>query len=274
MTPTEKFLYKSLFPNLDVDKVIVTDEATNVYNCVSWSVGITTQPHWPGSTLAEFDAFYRQFGYARSSNGPLAVWGHSWNKMTHASISGPGHGPRWESKCGVGIRIQHGLSELVGTFYGRVIAFYAKQPGLGNEVAQLLGENMKEKTTRSYLSSAQKKALREEIQAIPAELRQKFEGAFDAWKQTWYRGSLLIISDPHMRAVGQEYDALVMLGPKILPLLVEKLADPDNYLALQLYDAVQPDPNLVVYFAPDDVRILEGETGRARRTVQAWFTNR
>jgi hypothetical protein len=133
---------------------------------------------------------------------------------------------------------------------------------------------MKEKAIKSFLSAANKKALREEIQAIPAAVRQEFEAAFNAWKRTWYRGSLLITSDPRLRAVGAEYDALIAMGPKILPLLVEKLTDPENSLALQLYDALQPDPKLVVHFEPDDERILEGEEGRARRVVQTRFANR
>jgi len=59
-----------------------------------------------------------------------------------------------------------------------------------------------------------------------------------------------------------------------LPLVVDKLADADNFLALQLYDAIQPDERLVVQYGPDDERILEGERGRARHVVQTWLTNR
>ena len=129
------------------------------------------------------------------------------------------------------------------------------------------------KATKSYLSSAQKKALREQRAAIPAELQTAFDSAFRAWKATWFSGGLAISSDPHTRAVGKEFDALVALGPGILPLVIEMLADPENFLALQLYDAIQPNERLVVPIAPDDERILEGEQGRARRTVQAWFAN-
>ncbi len=67
---------------------------------------------------------------------------------------------------------------------------------------------------------------------------------------------------------------MIALGPEILPLVVEKVADPENFLALQLYDAIQPSERLVIQFGPDDERILEGEQGRAQRTVQAWFANR
>ena len=80
-------------------------------------------------------------------------------------------------------------------------------------------------------------------------------------------------SNPHTRAVGKEFDALIALGPATLPLVVEKLADPENFLALQLYDALQPSEKLLVQFEPDDERILEGEQGRARRVVRAWFAN-
>ena len=59
-----------------------------------------------------------------------------------------------------------------------------------------------------------------------------------------------------------------------MPLVVEKLAEPDSFLALQLYDAIQANERLVVQYGPDDERILEGEQGRARRVVQAWRTNR
>src|SRR5947209_7899717 len=133
---------------------------------------------------------------------------------------------------------------------------------------------MKEKTAKSYLSASQRRALNEERDRVPEEIRAAFERAFAAWKDTWFSGGLAISSNPHTRAVGKEYDALIALGPAVLPLVVEKLADPENFLALQLYDALQPNEQLLVQFEPDDERILEGEQGRAQRVVQAWFANR
>jgi hypothetical protein len=133
---------------------------------------------------------------------------------------------------------------------------------------------MAEELARSYLSAAQKKLLHKQLAEIPAEVRAAFDTAFSAWKDSWFRGGLAVSSDPHTRAVGEEFDALIALGPVILPLLIEKLADPENFLALQLYDVMQADENLLVQYEPDDERIVEGEQGRARRVVQAWFTNR
>ena len=132
---------------------------------------------------------------------------------------------------------------------------------------------MKERATKSYMSATQKRVLIEERERVPAELRSAFDKAFAGWKDSWFTGGLAINSNPHTRAIGKEYDALIALGPAILPLLVEQLADPENFFALQLYDAIQANEKLLVQFEPDDERILEGEQGRAQRVVQAWFAN-
>jgi len=274
MTSTEKQRFLSYFPNLNIDQAVVTDEANPAYNCIAWTVGITNRWLWPGSSLGHFDTFYRGYGYVRSGNGPIAVWGHSTAGMTHGSISGPGHGPRWESKCGGDLRIQHGLSELTGSLYGRVLAFYSRGRALPAPFTTVAEDIMKEKQAKSYLSASQKQLLHKQQSEIPNDLRTAFDRAFKAWKESWFRGGLAVSSDPHTRAVGREFDALIALGPAILPLLIERLAEPENFLALQLYDALQSDENLLVQYEPDDERIVEGEQGRAQRVVQAWFVNR
>jgi hypothetical protein len=125
----------------------------------------------------------------------------------------------------------------------------------------------------SYFSAAQKNTFAEGIREVPEQVKTAFEKAFRAWKETWFKGPLSISSDPSDRAGGKEYHALIALGPAVIPLVLEKLADPENFMALQLYDALQTDVNLLVHIEPDDERILEGEQGRARRTVQAWLAN-
>jgi hypothetical protein len=273
MTLAEKQRFTTYFPNLDVDQAVVTGEISPVYNCISWTVGLTDRWLWPGGSLANFDTFYRGFGFSHSSDGPIAAWGHSTSAMTHACVSGPGHGPRWESKCGDDLRIQHGLNELAGSAYGRVVAFYRRNLLLTPVFAPILGKAMSGKATKSNLSAAQRKVLRDQCAAVRATVRAAFQSNFANWKNTWFSAGLAITSDPHTRAVGKEFDALIALGRAILPLVIEVLADPENFLALQLYDAIQPDSRLLVQFEPDDERILEGEQGRARRVVQAWFAN-
>jgi hypothetical protein len=271
MTAAEKQRFASAFPNLNVQNAVVTDGPTPAYNCIAWTVGVTNRWIWPGNTIAQFDAFYRGFGYSRTNTGPLAVWGHTTANMTHGCISGPGHGPRWESKCGADLRIQHGLTELVGSNYGRVTGFYDRTQSVGGPWDDMVAALTKQKGPKPYLTPAAKQKLRRQVDTIPADLRARFERAFSTWKQAWFEGGLTFNSNPQTRSVGRAFDALISLGPGILPLVVEKLADPENFLALQLYDAIQPDPTLVVHFEADDQRILEGEQGRARRTVETWL---
>jgi hypothetical protein len=274
MTSSEKQRFLGFFPNLDVDNAVVTGEVSIVYHCIAWTVGISNRWIWPGNSLADFDTFYHGFGLVRSGDGTITAWGLSSSQMTHGSVSGPGHGPRWESKCGYDLRIQHGLNELVSSSYGRVLAFYRKSRTVAAIYEVASEVTMQGKIAKSYLSLTQKRAIQEERKNIPVELRASFDTAFSAWKSTWFSGGLAVSSNPNSRAIGKEYDALIALGPAILPLVIEQLADPDNFFALQLYDAIQPNEKLVVQFAPDDERILEGEQGRAQRVVQVWFANK
>ena len=78
----------------------------------------------------------------------------------------------------------HGLNELVGSSYGRVVAFYRRSRLVDDLYTSLVEEGMKQKTTKSALTAAQKKVLREELGGVPAELRATFETAFNAWKAT------------------------------------------------------------------------------------------
>ena len=133
---------------------------------------------------------------------------------------------------------------------------------------------MNERTINSYMSSAQRKVIVDERKRISAAQRSAYEVDFADWKVSWNSGGLAMISNPNSRAVGSEYDALIAMGPVIIPLVVESLADPENFFALQLYDAIQPNSQLLVQYEPDDERVLEGEQGRAQRVVQTWFSNR
>ncbi len=194
MTPAEQQRFRGYFPNLNVNQAVVTDNATWAYNCIAWTVGLTNRWIWPGGALAHFDAFHRGYGFARSGNGRIAAWGHSTSAMTHGSISGPGHGPRWESKCGPDLRIQHGLNELTGGQYGRVLAFYTRGRTLPVPLAAAAEAIMKERLAKSYLSVAQKHLLHSQLAEAPAKVRAAFETAFSAWKDNWFSGGLASIS--------------------------------------------------------------------------------
>jgi hypothetical protein len=272
MTEAKQHL-RDCFHSLDLEQAVVSGEAATAYNAVSLTVGITDRWLWPGSSLESFDCFYRNLGFVPGNDGAIALWGLSPSNLTHVSISGAGHGRRWESKCGSGCRIQHGLDELAGSGYGRVLRFYRRSSLILEPAFAPLLANHANGKPKKPLSATDKKMLHDQLTVLPAKLRTRFEAAFSAWKKTWFAGGLAVSANPYSRAIGKEFDALVMLGPTMLPLLIEQLANPENFLALPLYDALQTNERLAVQFGPDDERVLEGEQGRARRVVQAWSAN-
>ncbi|HMK25098.1 MAG TPA: hypothetical protein VK483_03645 [Chitinophagaceae bacterium] len=268
LTAAEKTTFLASFPLLDVDFTIVTDEPSGVYNCISWTVGVTNLWHWPGGTLANFDSFYSQFGLQRKTKGHVAAWGFADNNMTHGCISGPTHGPCWESKCGSLARIQHCLNELNGPAYGHVIAYYTWKikivplPIYLKKYMKLKKEFTKEEINRL-------KAL---IKEIPREKTVDFEKRFSAWKRIWHTGSQASSSDPYTRTKTAEFRELKALGKSIVPLLASKLMDETNFLALPAFEELV-DKKMIIHINPKDEKVLEGEQGRTFRTVKNYLAS-
>jgi hypothetical protein len=128
-TPAQKSKFLGWFPNLR--NFTITAPATGIYNCISWSVGISSEWLWPGDTVAAFDAFYTSYGWTSSASGKreyqkrkVALW---------ADTSGCTHGSRetydcdWhESKCGPAERIMHDKFQMQDGGYGNIIKYYEK----------------------------------------------------------------------------------------------------------------------------------------------------
>ena len=268
LTAAEKVTFHNDFPLLDVDFTIVTDEPSGAYNCISWTVGVTNYWHWPGSTLADFDNFYNQFNLIRKTKGHVAAWGHADNNMTHGCISGPSHGPCWESKCGSLARIQHCLNELNGPVYGHVIAYYGwKRIVMPPFFPKYLLKYMKE--TRIF-NPEEIQLIKRLIKEIPADTQKSFENKFKAWKGSWMKGSLASVSDPYARTKSGEFRELKAMGKTIVPLVVSKLMDETNFLALSLFEALA-DKKMMLRIDATDEKVQEGEQGRAYRTVKNYL---
>jgi hypothetical protein len=310
---------------MNVAAVVVTDEPTGRYNCLAWTLGITSSWIWPWTTLsvakAEFDLLYQSYGFTPASSGPIAVFGLSLIEMTHGSISGIRHGPRWESKCGTWLRIQHGLSEMEGgNFYGNVLGFYAGpaaelsdvedarasirhgprweskcgtwlriQHGLsemegGNFYGNVLGfyagpaaELSDVEDARASLrtmkaeklSRAEVKYLKDRVRQVDPETKRQFEEVYAAWKEVWNHPLIAISSNPVSRTQTPTFLELLSLGQTILPLLMEKLTDPEEFFALQAVDRLIR-PEFVIRRNADDPAVLLGEQGRAIETIKQW----
>ena len=270
MTPQEKQQARQVWPRLNADAAVVTDEATDRYNCLAWTLGITTSWVWPwgsrNATKAEFDALYRSYGFRPAGGGEVAAFGLNLNSMTHGSISGPGHGPRWESKCGAWLRFQHGLGELDGgTIYGNVLGFYTRSVLLAPAVA---GERVAEQPMKLEQSEAD--AIKQKASALPEDVRARFNAAYKAWTETWQHPLILVSSNPADRAQSTQFLELIALGPQILPLLIERLATSDEFFALQAVDRLLPAQH-VVTLELEDPRVFGGEQDRATLTVKRWL---
>lgn len=279
LTPQEKSQARQVWPRMNVDGVIVTDEATNRYNCLAWTLGITTNWVWPwgsrNATKAEFDSLYRSYGFSPAGSGTIAAFGLNLNSMTHGSITGPGHEPRWESKAGAWLRIQHSLGEMEGgSIYGNVLGFYRRAALMVADLQQanlrlqtlLKAQAMKEVIN---LSLDQLNYVKTRAGQVDRQLKERFDKAYAAWKATWSHPLIAVSSAPVARTQSIEFLGLISLGSDILPLLMEKLTDPDEFFALMAVDRLAR-PELQVTHELDDEAVLLGEQGRAVETVQRW----
>ena len=273
LTPQEKAQARQVWPRLDVHSVVVTDEATRRYNCLAWTLGFADRWVWPwvgrNATKADFDALYRSFGFQSAASGTIASFGLNLSSMTHGSISGAGHGPRWESKRGAWLRIQHSLSELEGgQLYGDVVSFYGRGATITGRSKTTSGTG--QSMVALKLSKEEAKFLKSRLDAITPELRESFEKAYQAWKRTWDHPFIVVSSDPSARTQTPAFLELIAMGRDILPLLMEKLLDPDEFFALQAVDRLLR-PEAIVVHDFESGTALAGEQARALETVRRWI---
>jgi hypothetical protein len=122
---------------------------------------------------------------------------------------------------------------------------------------------------KSYLSRSQAAKLRAQIAAIAPDIRSKFARRFEAWRKTLDSPAIAPLSDSAAVGHSDEFAALVALGAPILPLLVEKIAQPDAFSALQAFEAIKPDWPTTI--ESNGERVFESEQAKARRAVRDWF---
>lgn len=116
------------------------------------------------------------------------------------------------------------------------------------------------------ISIEQRSRLDAEIAGVPAELRTSFDELYRDWRRTWQRPDILVSSNSKAVKDSDEFRALASLGPKVLPLIVDKLLQPSEFFALQLYDTIERRPNL-----REENRDL-GEQKRALATARRWLS--
>jgi hypothetical protein len=124
-------------------------------------------------------------------------------------------------------------------------------------------------SAQSYLSRSQAAKLRDQIAAIPPDTRKTFARRYQAWRRTWSSPSVAVLSSTAALRRSEEFAALGAMGSQILPLLIDKIARPDEFFALQTYEALQGDVPARIGAAGEP--IFESEQAKAKRAVKDWL---
>jgi hypothetical protein len=119
----------------------------------------------------------------------------------------------------------------------------------------------------AVISLEQRARLDSEIAQLPADLRARFDERYRDWRKTWERPDILVSSNSGVVRNSEEFRALASLGPQILPLIVDKLLQPDEFFALQLYDVLQDRPEW-----REDEHRDQGEQRRTLATARRWLS--
>jgi len=142
-TPAETSDASSKYPRLVSGDWCVTDSATPAYNCIAWTIGVTSRWVWDEVDAAgdhdghvsasDFDAFYgarglRPVDNACPVNPEIALFADSRGPTHAAKVSANNCGGTlmFESKRGRNIRIVHVLNQLEGGIYGDIIKYYVR----------------------------------------------------------------------------------------------------------------------------------------------------
>jgi len=280
----------SVFPDLDINDVLVLAPVSIRYNCIAWSLGIDYTWINPPSALASFQTLYNtaansshgdnwrahnnwQTQPALTGSAEVDGWGTSSSSMTHGSrylLSADFPAGAWTSKLGQNLLITHGRQGLRGSVYGNVLTSFVRSP-TRLEIATLKTQH-EEMTDPEFFSDDEKIRIRSDIETVSKDQKTEFEAAYQAWLNA-IDEKLALSSDTRDGAALPEFGVLVEMGERIVPLLIELMArNPrENFRALVVYDALIDEPTMKVAYSDDDAHLFEGEPARAARTVKMWL---
>ena len=273
-TNEEKQVLSTDFPYLNTDRVMVTDEANPLYNCIAYSMGLEDRWIDPESPLSSFQQqyqnakilYYAPNNYSVTStldyNADVDGWGTSDRNMTHGSKRYSG--TTWESKLGRYLRITHDRLGLMGNLYGDVQTSFNISNSRMSEIARTI--------EMDTLTMSDKEKIKKLASQVPDSIRSRFSILVDKWNfaidhnpKTRYSAST------YSYAGLPEFNSLKSMGEQIIPLIMERLINPSDFYLLVLYEAVQNDSNQKITYKNGDFHILEGEQNRAIRCVKKWL---
>jgi hypothetical protein len=228
------------FPNLqNSTKLLITGLSDPVYNCIAYTLGFRDRWINPPVARTDFNALFKNYGLDTCQNPNTADGWEATDAATkrtactHGSTVyiGDGVSQAWESKLGQSYRITHGENELNSTVYGSVFQHY-----------KLLGSNsVKTDKLKNFAAIADEcsASIVEKAVAVPLETKRQFYTLYDEWKAATNE-KMQFVSDTKKLTELPEFENLVKMGEVIVPLVVEKLRDINDFPAVVLLEALMP----------------------------------
>lgn len=237
------------FPLLKPDDAIRAAPNTGVYNCISWSGGVTSTWIWPpssystyscantGTDVTCFDNFYSNnpvrypgaWNYTRSgatsANATVDLWALN-SYYTHASVRKPGnnhpHGYDWESKPGGTARTFHIRNALTNNSfgYGSVVNYYRATGTFARSAVNTLSFETDADAVKAgvaifdiaKLTSTADTKLNTLLRKGEIGFKSRFDELYEAWKKTWETN--IIYSDPAAYCKNNEFAAMAAYAQK------------------------------------------------------------
>lgn len=160
---------------------------------------------------------------------------------------------------------------LNGSEYGSILVSFVKQNSKISDLKEVAEEVSKEDIV---LSDLEKNKVLERSKKVDSEIVSKFESLIAAWKNEINTNPKTMFSSSTLDYKQlPQFKSLQEMGSVIIPLIMEKLLDEENFFMLPLYDTLQLDSNLKIVYNKNDRKCLEGEQNRARRTVRMWVNS-
>lgn len=129
----------------------------------------------------------------------------------------------------------------------------------------VLLENIQQQVAENQFLSLDENEMEKIAHAVlkVGKYRDKFDTLFKKWEDEWINGSLKYSSNSRDAMKIKEYQELVGMGDKIIPLVIEKLVDKGNFIAVHLYNALQKEKSLISPF-------MLAMQDQAAKTVKLW----
>lgn len=154
---------------------------------------------------------------------------HDPEEMTHASRLDNGE---WSSKLGGWIQTIHPRTGLEGKFYGDIVLHFKVGPGGKHIPGPLYSQD------NVLASSTRVSAVIEQLATSFPKASKGFERRWEAWVASWSLPTKIMNQSESTFTSGPEWEALVNMGPDILPMVVDKLKDKSNVFGCYLCESL------------------------------------